>query len=840
MSLFCCGKIDKNKISPPASPQKAPPVRIAPKLARRRSAPRPRASKQNIEEFYREGKELLRAEQEDNERARLRAALRREYERDVYEEGTIDSRIPPGFEEISTNNERTSSGPSYSRDEANASSSRRYSFETATDKVKRSGDSEDFFMTPYESLSKFSRKTQNLKAVDQGMDSLNSSLEVLESQAEEGVSQNEKFLPALKPHQTLSKNIGFSNYGSTRPSTSGWATPAGSIGRDFASHHPSTSGWATPAEYIAQEPASNNSTLLRTEPKLARPKLELTQEAVETLNKDTDQKETKFDVREGQPQEPVQNHGPEQDVLGKSEPLTPVFSPEEIIARIPALMRPSTSTFMSLGSSSSMLPVGKGARSPSLKLNSLRRGLSSSSLKKTVSSKQSSKNSLFRHASMREYTAIDSTSSFYPSQDGSRCQSLQQSLVDIQATIGDAGFQMIPMNGRFSREFSDRPPFSPQASQTPSEAGKSPAFSKFNFPWNSNFSRSGQSVDRTITELVNDRTPPRRLQESIPNKFSEWKDKTEKKDNTSPRAPGRFGFLRKSTNIDSVSDLHSPESSETGATTITPEMYGGRSSVDQQTNNSVKGRKNWAKAGPQKFVPNREGSLLKQGQTTKDKNAESRHVEDIAEKSQEEGRFDHINSGGIIRSKSMTLRKTFTASMAKIRDKVNITGGSKTSHQSKRPESAPRDPYHTQSMRDTKTRERSEIDFKTDSAQWKPRSMPNRRSFDVSGTSSGNSSAMLRRTSTVRSMPQATSRRPSAARILNRKKRNTVYDECVIFPFSEDGNDDEELVYGHTFLGVRDTNFQTEEYDSESRFLRELRKQTVASRADSISVATAT
>lgn len=125
MSLFCCGKPDKNNISPPMSPQRTPPVRIAPKVGRRRSAPRPRASKKNIEDFYKEGKELLRAEQERNEREYFQMALRREYESDMFEEGALEIERSPGFDAISIENERTYNiGPIYSGNEPAASSRR--------------------------------------------------------------------------------------------------------------------------------------------------------------------------------------------------------------------------------------------------------------------------------------------------------------------------------------------------------------------------------------------------------------------------------------------------------------------------------------------------------------------------------------------------------------------------------------------------------------------------------------------------------------------------------------------------------------------------------------------
>lgn len=95
MGLLCCGN-DDDKTKPLMIPT---PPRIAPMLVRRRSVPRPRASKQNIERFYREGRELLRAEQEEQEISGLRATLRQEYGEDVmaYDDDATEIRGPVDF-----------------------------------------------------------------------------------------------------------------------------------------------------------------------------------------------------------------------------------------------------------------------------------------------------------------------------------------------------------------------------------------------------------------------------------------------------------------------------------------------------------------------------------------------------------------------------------------------------------------------------------------------------------------------------------------------------------------------------------------------------------------------
>jgi hypothetical protein len=88
MGFFCCRK----------KAQAAPPTPESPKSLKipKKSIPRSQASKKNIEQFYREGKELRRAEQEEQERNNLRAALRQEYDRDEfeYDEDMQDIRLP--------------------------------------------------------------------------------------------------------------------------------------------------------------------------------------------------------------------------------------------------------------------------------------------------------------------------------------------------------------------------------------------------------------------------------------------------------------------------------------------------------------------------------------------------------------------------------------------------------------------------------------------------------------------------------------------------------------------------------------------------------------------------
>jgi hypothetical protein len=113
------------------------------------------------------------------------------------------------------------------------------------------------------------------------------------------------------------------------------------------------------------------------------------------------------------------------------------------------------------------------------------------------------------------------------------------------------------------------------------------------------------------------------------------------------------------------------------------------------------------------------------------------------------------------------------------------------------------------------------------------------RGDDVNdSTSTGNGRVMLRRSNTTQTLP---SRRPSAtARNMYNKKRSTTYDDCVIFPFADGGDDgyDEEFTYGRSDrAALRPPNFQVEEYESEREFWRSRSAVDVSSRGMSIRTA---
>lgn len=66
----------------------------------------------------------------------------------------------------------------------------------------------------------------------------------------------------------------------------------------------------------------------------------------------------------------------------------------------------------------------------------------------------------------------------------------------------------------------------------------------------------------------------------------------------------------------------------------------------------------------------------------------------------------------------------------------------------------------------------------------------------------------------------------SAATVGVRRRRNTAYDDCVIFPFTVDGGDDyktEGLYYGGGNVNAA-SGFQQEEYGTERSLWRENRE----------------
>lgn len=72
MSILCCRRGDPNTINKSVS--------LSPKIVGHITTPRPQASRQNIEAFYNEGRELLNTLQEERGKSNLRNEIKEECE----------------------------------------------------------------------------------------------------------------------------------------------------------------------------------------------------------------------------------------------------------------------------------------------------------------------------------------------------------------------------------------------------------------------------------------------------------------------------------------------------------------------------------------------------------------------------------------------------------------------------------------------------------------------------------------------------------------------------------------------------------------------------------------
>jgi hypothetical protein len=72
MSILCCRRGDPNTVNKSVS--------LSPKILGRITTPRPQTSRQNIEAFYNEGRELLNTHQEEKDKSSLRDEIKEECE----------------------------------------------------------------------------------------------------------------------------------------------------------------------------------------------------------------------------------------------------------------------------------------------------------------------------------------------------------------------------------------------------------------------------------------------------------------------------------------------------------------------------------------------------------------------------------------------------------------------------------------------------------------------------------------------------------------------------------------------------------------------------------------
>jgi hypothetical protein len=807
----CCGK-DGIKTPSPIIPT---PPRVVPKLVRRISArtSRPRVSKQNVEMFYREGRELSRAEEEERERARLRAAMREMNSRDEFER-------EPSYDEDA----REFPGPANLEDLALGKawpglrgSIRRWAAPyfiqyLFTDLCRR--DSFDMRNSPDFQLANDSRQSTALVTH----------------------ANSYAILGTTEPRQFTSKaTAAFDEPG---PNSYPYRLPSTTLDNLFGPTRGTLAGdIAAASQYdlvkVDTETASDRSEVDLT------PTARLSHSAA--LARELPKIDTKM--------------------KGAAKKNALVFPSEEIFSQIPNLLRPSTSTFF--GSSHSQIGR-RNLNSPASDDMELKTRFSQPAGQ--ISRKQS-KSTLFIQQ------RIDSASSFYPSGNESQYQLPQESTVDVPNT-GYTG-QPSTMPSRYPRKKSidrlARAHSIGSRSRTSFKGVDSPGFSKFSFPWNGGEASPARTVIRagSIAETVPDgaETPKKAIQkmepprkQSIITKTNEPHVKPQKRSSSSRAITGMFNFVKSgitgsdyASSTASVSSLHTPATfdtrrtpAETTATTVTPAEYSGRYShsvTSKRSGRTIQPRESWysratSSAGDYsertsgdlrrsssfrerssglrqvaiEHSPERNSTALRRSSSLRERPSGLHQVAMETEESL--GRFDHLGEpDGPRRPRSLLLRKSFTHSMAKIREKVSISGFKKTGAieaeadkpaPAKKPDANPK----------------IQFDSGTPPPQ-KTLTIPS-RGVDSAGTSiysrGRHDAGSLRRSNTVYTTKTALtmpSRRPTKKSVY-RLARDTAYDECVTLPFADGGDDTAEEEDRR--LGDVYKDFQEQEYASEYNF----------------------
>jgi len=573
------------------------------------------------------------------------------------------------------------------------------------------------------------------------------------------------------------------------------------------------------------------------------------------------------------------------------------FPSEEIFARIPSLLKASTSTFFDSSSSH----IGRRElSSPASDETALHHKFSQQSLRQTKPpSRGTSLGTLFKGPTQR----IDSTSSFYPSVEGSQCQSLQQSEVDFTDSVGFSESHASTMPRMYKRRSIDRI-YRARSSSSFKRVEDSPGFSKFNFPWNGEPSPARTLIRvGSVAEIVPEEdfeTPKESsLQLEISpvptgkKKKAKGGVRPQKRTSSSRALTGMLNFVKSGVTGEEYSStssgLQSPEDfdarSSTANITGSPTRLGkyvGHPSDSVRSRRAIKAQGSWSsqQGSPRVMYPNNSDQGLRRSLSFKEKPSGLRHVT-TGGTEENLGRFDHLGDSDNTQSRRLTLRKSFTISMAKIREKVSIggfrsisrAGGADSEKQSVRTRTVDTNMddeanteyklgFNQRKMMTIRSREEDISDSEKQSVRTKTggtvdmndgtnntesKSSFNQRKTttirfrgdDVNdSTSTGNGRVMLRRSNTTQTLP---SRRPSAtARNMYNKKRSTTYDDCVIFPFADGGDDgyDEEFTYGRSDrAALRPPNFQVEEYESEREFWRSRSAVDVSSRGMSIRTA---
>lgn len=497
----------------------------------------------------------------------------------------------------------------------------------------------------------------------------------------------------------------------------------------------------------------------------------------------------------------------------------------------PSFKSPSTELFMNIskfvspstnfGSSSSQVGIADSTDSVDTQI---RNRHSQRSLRHASLSNKPSMGTLFLKATQR----FDSSSSFYPSPVGSECQSLQDSTIDVPGSARFHGSSTMPRRNRGPTN-----DLLYRARSSISLKGiDSPGFSKFSFPWEGGVpvATVGKTRSVDIVHEEDNRTTMNSVQKLEITPLRMPNSKPQKRTSSNRALTGMLKFVKSGVTGEdyssSSSGVHSPHddydyisyaSTNNTGSTVKPGNH--RAPSRSGTPRSVKPRSSWY-SKPASVFRGSEDEGLTRNSSNRERHSGLRRVDSGTQESL--GRFDHIGSGGeggLKRAGSLTLKKSFTTSIAKIKEKVSI-GGFRTVSQAKAAYAAEKQrPESSQNWEDM----RSEDYYQPSQPMATIRSSEDvvlPRSAYTAPTRERGGNSNMRRINTVKSLPSRGS--GSATRVKGTKKGvATTYDDCVIFPFAGDGLDENDGFLdgtGGRFMGGED--YQGEEYESERRFWR--------------------
>ena len=871
MAFFCCGPSKaKYDYSPPPSPgpkPKPPQQPAAPNLARRKSgrvAPRHKPSKKNIEAFYKEGKELLRAEQERAVGSKLLNDLHQEYAQASIEDATrnVDNLSPydhmsqvtawPGQSRRGSR-ARCSTGameqsPADSRYVFNSVLStvpklmgfRGYPFETMTDRAgvrleENTAARKDTVnsIVPVQPPIVWLEDTRTFQMTTRSTEDLVHIPRLVSAPKVESTSLPDEVQPGSQLQMPMLQ-IPDGPVSSAETEASRRVLPwINQSESTFPSNSESTSGWATLAEYPGVENARDEENIGRAI--LLQPPTD--------IGSESDLGHPEYaDIHSQESLAPTKIKQFNADDLPALDKKDMGFGSDDLFSLtcVPMLVRLSSST-LAFGSEYN---TGNNVTSRALSLTSavsptLSRGLSHGSLPR---SNRTPSNGTFQRRSTdaRRYLAIDSASSIYPaSNDGSRPQSLRDSVTDFP-NLKSMAQQMAQSRDAPRRSSNQSMELKPYSSASLPRYIESPGFSRFKFPW-----ANCNGAEDSRNELpMDDRPKMLRAAYQSAQPYVSYQEHTQESLLVHPAPLQRRSSTRavtapimgtgsmRSSGFETprTFDVTPPGTIESVGTTISPGVLGEFPGIDR----ALRSRSSWCATASEislaqeqeearaisSGLPRRSNTIHDTPRGSRDRNRASEQTDD--------GRFDNLVPS---RSGSLTLRKTFTASMQKMREKISLTASSRHSLRSKgsvpkfqQSDAPPKSPEIPSKIDETPDEEPDSTAVM--GLNWKRAS----HSQNVSSTDDvfAGGSRSIRRSSTVHSTRSTRLRRPerrlSAPR---RRTTNTRYDDCVVFPFADghlsNEEEDDYLPRNPAFTD----NFLAEEYNGEHRFLMELKKNTL-------------